>query len=123
MSENSTKLDKFEKFDFVIDYEGIIEENCKELSEEIRQQAVALWGNKSKYAKGWTFTMKKYKNGDKYGVVHNKTAYQLSHLLEFGHVIWNSKKHKRTAPRPHILPSYQKQKDKFIKDMEKAKIK
>lgn len=53
------------------------------------------------YAKGWTAK----KNGDMNIVVHNKTDYQLTHLLENGHIIKNKKgTYGRTNGIKHIAP-------------------
>lgn len=53
------------------------------------------------YAKGWTTK----KSGDMDVIVHNKTDYQLTHLLENGHVIKNKKgTYGRTHGIKHIQP-------------------
>lgn len=53
------------------------------------------------YAKGWAAK----KNGDMNIVVHNKTDYQLTHLLENGHIIKNKKgTYGRTNGIKHIAP-------------------
>ena len=53
------------------------------------------------YAAGWTAK----KISDMVIVVHNKTDYQLTHLLENGHVIKNKKgTYGRTRPIKHIAP-------------------
>ena len=53
-----------------------------------------------KYAKGWAVK----KDNDK-TTVYNKTAYQLTHLLENGHVVRNKKGvYGRTRPIKHIKP-------------------
>lgn len=58
------------------------------------------------YRTGWT--VKKVK--DKY-VVHNKTNYQLTHLLEFGHAKINGG---RVAARPHIANVEQDMIEEFL---------
>lgn len=57
------------------------------------------------YAKGWT-AKKEHGSGDIYTVtVHNKTDYQLTHLLENGHVIRNKKgTYGRVPGIKHIKP-------------------
>jgi hypothetical protein len=57
--------------------------------------------NAGRYAREWT--VKKNRDGDV--VVHNKTDYQLTHLLENGHVIRNKKgTYGRTHGIKHIAP-------------------
>ena len=53
------------------------------------------------YAKGWGVK----KEGDMDVIVHNRTDYQLTHLLENGHVIRNKKgTYGRTRGIKHIAP-------------------
>lgn len=55
-----------------------------------------------KYAEGWKVSKKD--RGDL--VVHNATNYQLTHLLENGHVVRNAKgTYGRTHPIKHIEPA------------------
>jgi hypothetical protein len=64
------------------------------------------------YAKGWA--RKKTAHGF---IVHNRTDYQLTHLLERGHM---NRDGSRTAPRVHIAPVEEKVIDNFTKAAEKA---
>jgi bacteriophage HK97-gp10 putative tail-component len=57
------------------------------------------------YSKGWR--IKKEKRSNK---VHNKTDYQLTHLLEKGHAKKNGG---RVAPRVHIAPNEEKMINEF----------
>jgi hypothetical protein len=58
--------------------------------------------HKRRYAEGWKVT--KQGRGDL--VVHNPSNYQLTHLLENGHVVRNKKgTYGRTHPIKHIEPA------------------
>lgn len=68
--------------------------------------------NKGSYAKGWKITKIDGKN-----IIHNKTNYQLTHLLEHGHVKVNGG---RVAARVHIKPAEEKAVNEYIKEVEKV---
>lgn len=66
------------------------------------------------YAKGWTY--KPYQNGKLKGyVVHNATDYELTHLLENGHALWNGTR--RVRPRRHIKPVETVMMEKVLEQM------
>ena len=85
----------------------------KEAVEEIKQKSPKKRGN---YARGWT--LKKDKSGkSRYSVkIHNKTDYQLTHLLEFGHATKNGG---RTKAMPHIRPVEQKYIEEYEKELKR----
>ena len=57
------------------------------------------------YAKGWTSEKAVDRGSVVDYIVRNKTDYQLTHLLEHGHVVINGKGEYGRAPaRPHIKP-------------------
>lgn len=57
------------------------------------------------YAKGWRLKTLKMSGNVTDVVVHNATDYQLTHLLENGHVVVNAKGTFGRAPaHPHIKP-------------------
>ena len=64
------------------------------------------------YAKGWRITQVGTTQ-----VIHNKTKYQLTHLLEHGHV---KAKGGRVAAKVHIRPAEQQGIEQFVSDVEKV---
>ena len=72
------------------------------------------FGGTGKYRKGWTSKAQKKSRRDTEQIVHNKTEYQLTHLLEFGHVKQNGG---RTRAFPHIGKVAEKVPDIFEKHL------
>ena len=87
----------------------------KEAKEELKQTSPKRTG---KYAKGWTVRKDKKKKNYNTVKVWNRTNYQLTHLLEFGHATRNGG---RTKAIPHIRPVEEKYKSEFEKQI-KEKI-
>ena len=83
-----------------------IEKSAKTNIQTVAKESVVKLRNTSprktgSYAKGWGVK----KQGDMDVVVHNRTDYQLTHLLENGHVIRNKKgTYGRTNGTKHIAP-------------------
>ena len=104
---------------YVEDIGEIVEETSnaigKEAKEELKQKSPQKTG---KYAKGWAVGKDRKKKNYYVVKVHNKTDYQLTHLLEFGHATRNGS---RTKAIPHIRPVEEKFKEKFEHDL-KEKI-
>ena len=101
-------------------YKEDIDAEVEEVANKVGKEAVAELkqtspkGKRGEYAKGWR--LKKDKKGkNSYTVkVWNKTNYQLTHLLEFGHVTRNGG---RTKAQPHIRPVEEKYSEKFEKEL------
>lgn len=73
-------------------------------------------GARKSYAKGWRLKQDKLRK-NRYSVkIHNKTDYQLTHLLEFVHATRNGG---RTKAQPHIRPTEEKYSKKFEKELKK----
>lgn len=70
------------------------------------------------YAKGWEIkTESKAKtSGRAKVIVHNRTNYQLTHLLENGHakVVWGHRTGGKVEGKTHIKPVEETAKDEFI---------
>lgn len=85
-------------------------EQAQALVKELKQKSPKLSG---KYRKGWK--MKKAKGrGTKY-IVHNKTDYQLTHLLEHGHA---KRGGGRVDSKIHIAPAEEKHVRAFLERVE-----
>ena len=88
------------------DVKGVYETDsmkvAKETAQMLKNNSPKGSPHKRRYAEGWTVSKKE--RGDL--VVHNKTNYQLTHLLENGHVIRNKKgTYGRTHGIKHIAPA------------------
>lgn len=78
--------------------EDSITETAKESVQKLKSSSPRGTGS---YAKGWAVK----KEGKMTQTVHNRTDYQLTHLLENGHIIRNKKgTYGRTQPIKHIEP-------------------
>lgn len=72
------------------------------------------------YAKSWTVK----KDGNLLGMnrytIRNTKHYQLTHLLEFGHI--DSKTGRRVGVRPHIAAVNESVSKQFVEEVEKMKL-
>lgn len=116
------------KYNSILDVADILNDYSEEIQEAITEEAekIAKEGvqslkhtspvnkkntrHKGKYAKGWRVKVTKGK-GFVNCIIHNATDYQLTHLLENGHLTRNGGK---TKPIKHIEPVH----DKCIEDYE-----
>lgn len=105
---------------YLKEYKEDIDEEVEKVANKVGKEAVAELkqispkGARKEYCKGWR--LKKDKLGrNKYTVkIHNKTDYQLTHLLEFGHATKNGG---RTKSQPHIRPTEEKYSKEFEKEL------
>ena len=79
-----------------------IDSVAKEAASKLRNTSPRKTGD---YAKGWKVKKERGRDGLQTVTVHNKTNYQLTHLLENGHVVRNKRgTYGRTRPIKHIAP-------------------
>ncbi|WHY76228.1 HK97 gp10 family phage protein [Neobacillus sp. WH10] len=91
------------------DVDTAAEEVANDLVDELRNISPKKTGS---YRKGW-----RIKNVRGKRIVHNKTDYQLTHLLEKGHV---KRGGGRVPAKVHIAPAEQKAVDEFLTKVEQA---
>ena len=98
---------------YTADLEGDLDElkeDCaNNAAKELKQNSPRDTGD---FAKGWT--KKKTKDGF---IVHNRTNYQLTHLLEKGHA---KREGGRVPPKVHIAPVEEKNMKAFVEGAKKV---
>jgi hypothetical protein len=84
-----------------------VKDVSKSCLNEIKQNSPRLTGD---YKKGWRRRTAFESRQDLRVEIYNKTNYQLTHLLEFGHVIKNGthREYGTVSGRPHIRPAEQR---------------
>jgi len=94
-----------------------LKEVAEDASDELHgSSGIGGFGGKGKYDKGWTVTEEQHRTFYS-ATAHNKSRYQLTHLLEFGHAKSNGG---RTRAFPHIANVNEKAQDEAVKKIEKA---
>lgn len=111
--------------DYLIQYKEDIDEDVIETVDETTRKAKAELKETSPrgkgsranpYYRGWAVKLSKRKTGVYHKVVWNKTNYQLTHLLEFGHATRNGG---RARAIPHIRPVEEKYNIEFVDKLKK----
>lgn len=82
---------------------------AKECKNEIQQNSPVDTGS---YRKGWQVKTAYESSGDIRVVIRNRTDYQLTHLLEYGHAKVNGG---RVNGKPHIRPAEEHAEQKLMK--------
>ena len=97
-------------------------EGCKKTAEQAENELHEAnppgsqeWGSWDDYNRGWTIKeVEKTRTGKLSIIVHNKTHYQLTHLLEKGHALVNGG---RAKAFPHIAQVAEKAEDELINNI------
>lgn len=121
------KADELQKavIDYLENYIEDIDEDVVETVDEITKKAreeliqtspISGIARTNKYYRGWSIKLSKKKTGVYHKVIWNKTNYQLTHLLEFGHATRNGG---RTKAIPHIRPIEEKYNVEFTETLKK----
>ena len=111
--------------DYLNNYKEAIDEDVIEATDTVTRQAKQELVNTSPrgkgkrdtpYYRGWAIKLNKRITGQYQKVIWNKTNYQLTHLLEFGHTTRNGG---RTRAIPHIRPVEEKYNVEFVDLLDK----
>lgn len=94
------------------DVKEAVKEVSKECLSEIKENAPKLTGD---YKKGWRLKTEYDRKNDTRVIIYNKTTYQLTHLLEHGHLKSGGG---RIEGKPHIAPAEKRAVDKLVKRVE-----
>ena len=99
-------------------------EKMKEATDKVAKDTVEELKNTSPkrtgaYAKDWTQKTAFENNRSKRNTVYNRKHYQITHLLEYGHVGRNGK---RVKAVPHIKAAEEKAIEEFIKETNSASV-
>ena len=109
------------------DYIGIVEAEALSAAQDTAAAAVeklqnahpsgsGKYGSWDEYNSGWTATASRKGKAGKV-TIHNKTHYQLTHLLEKGHALNHGG---RAKAFPHIEPVAKEVEEELVKNIEKA---
>lgn len=108
--------------EYAEDIEDDVQETVDKITEEAKEELAVesehkfkQHGRKQPYHRGWAVKLSKKQPQKYHKVIWNRTNYQLTHLLEFGHATRNGG---RTKAVPHIRPVEEKYKKEFLKQIE-----
>ena len=97
-----------------------IEKVSKEAVRKLKNTSPKGTPHRRRYAEGWRKKKTKGRNGIDEVTVHNATNYQLTHLLENGHIIRNAKgTYGRTNGIKHIAPVEEWAQDELPQEIER----
>ena len=114
-------MDDFEKqmADILQEFSGKIDDLVEQSTKEVAEDTVRfLKANSPKSPKGGQYARSWTKKKDGKGmIVYNKKHYQLTHLLEFGHVIKNQfgSYAGRTTANDHIARAEKEGNEKYVR--------
>ena len=105
------------KEDIDEDVVEVVDEVTKQAKDELKQNSPRGRGSRANpYYRGWAIKLSKKRTGVYHKVIWNRTNYQLTHLLEFGHATRNGG---RTRAISHIRPVEEKYNVEFVDKLEK----
>ena len=106
-----------------INYTEIIDKNAERCVDVLKDISPKGYRKSKKYADGWEVRKGRKKYNGYYAEVWNATNYQLTHLLENGHLITNKRGGVGWAEGiPHVQKALDQIKPQFIQDMSEVEI-
>lgn len=118
-------IEHLNTFKVELKFNDIVDKYAEECVDKVRANSrAAVESHRGRYVQGWT-TRKEDTNHQYYGVrVWNETDWQLTHLLEYGHLITNKRNGVGWASaHPHIDKAFRSVKNRFIKAMQNVDMK
>lgn len=115
--DGSTEL----KLSAEVIFDSIIDANAEKCVARLKQSSPE--GTRGRYKQGWAVKKGRKTKNQYYAEVWNETDWQLTHLLENGHLIVNKRNGVGWAEaKPHIQQALDSVKPQFISEMERAEI-
>ena len=96
-----------------IEADNTAKRNAKKLKQKIEEKSPEDTGS---YSRGWRIKEISNQLGASKYVVHNKTDYRLTHLLEYGHATHGGTK--TVKAQPHIIPARDEVEKMFLQEIE-----
>lgn len=118
------KIKNFKDLKIDIQYKEVIDKYAKRTKKELVKSSPKRDTERVKpYNKGWTIVPQVSKDSKYKVVIWNRTNWQLTHLLEHGHLITNKKGSVGYArAKPHIQPTFENVEPDFVEAMRNALI-
>lgn len=104
--------------DYLENYREDIQDDVVEVTDKVTKEAIkelkntSPRGQRGEYAKGWSTKIQKRGPLKYHKVIWNRTNYQLTHLLEFGHNVHNTSNNAKAIP--HIRQIEEKYSQEFV---------
>ena len=121
--KNEINIKGFKGINVDIHYQDIINRNAEKCVDILKNTSPRGHRKSNNYANGWTIKRGRKQKNDYYAEVWNATNYQLTHLLENGHLITNKRGGVGWSEGiPHVQKALDQIKPQFIAEMDKVEI-
>ena len=120
---NNIDIKNFKGIKVEVNMDDVIERNAEKCVDILKNISPKGHRQSKNYASGWAVKKGRKQKDQYFAEVWNATNYQLTHLLENGHLITNKKGGVGWAEgNPHIQNALDQVKPQFLADMGKAEI-